>query len=186
MSAIDPRPPGAAKVRRITVMQGEALASGEADVEFSTVLGSCVATCLYDPVARIGGMNHFLLAEPPAHLAHLDFDEHYGMFLMELLINEMLKLGAVKSRLKARLYGGANMNTTLSAIGSANAAFARQFLLQEGIEKVFEDLEGHLARRVHLQPATGRVRCRETAAVAVPKQKPAARPQSDIGQVELF
>lgn len=186
MSAMDTRPPGNSAVKRVTVLQGEAIASSDPQVELSTVLGSCVATCMYDPVARIGGMNHFLLAEPPPHLGHLEFDEHYGLFLMELLINEMLKLGAAKSRLKARLYGGANMNAALARIGSANAAFARNFLQQEGIVQAFEDLEGVSARRVHFQPTTGRVRCRTTTAVAIPKQKPVVPPQSDIGQVELF
>ncbi len=186
MSAMDRRPPGKPAAKRITVLQGEAHASSAPQVELSTVLGSCVATCLFDPIARVGGMNHFLLAEPPPHLGHLEFDEHYGLFLMELLINEMLKLGAAKSRLKARLYGGANMNSGLSQIGSANAAFARRFLQQEGIVQAFEDLEGQSARRVYFQPATGRVRCSTTAQAAIPKQKPAAPPQSDIGQVELF
>lgn len=105
---------------------------------------------------------------------------------MELLINECLQLGAVKSRLKARLYGGANINAELGAIGSANAAFARQFLANEGIQKVFEDLEGSRARRRHFRPASGLVRCREVAPVAVPKDKPQVRPQSALGNVEPF
>ena len=59
-------PDGTMPPERITVMQGQALVSSEQNVEFSTVLGSCVALCLFDPDMRIGGMNHFLLAEPPA------------------------------------------------------------------------------------------------------------------------
>ncbi|MEM1195964.1 MAG: chemotaxis protein CheD [Pseudomonadota bacterium] len=172
--------------KRITVIQGQAHSSEDANVEFNTVLGSCVATCLFDPVARIGGMNHFLLAEPPKSARSATFDSNYGLYLMELLVNQMLQLGAIKSRLKGRLYGGANINADLGAIGSANAAFAREFLASEGIEKVFEDLEGSRARRIQFRPASGLVRCREVAPVAAPKDKPLVRPQSALGNVELF
>lgn len=175
-----------ARVDRITVLQGEARASADPAVEFSTVLGSCVATCLYDPIARIGGMNHFLLAEPPSHRDRGEFDVHYGLYLMELLVNEMIGLGAKKSRLKARLYGGANIRDGLAPIGSANAAFARKFLHEENIVLAFEDLDGRHARRVHFMPASGRVRCRAAIGEPVPTQKPQGRPQSASGDVELF
>ncbi|MFB0613066.1 chemotaxis protein CheD [Aurantiacibacter poecillastricola] len=185
MAALDP-PPSHSAPDRVTVMQGEARASAEPTVEFSTVLGSCVAMCLFDPSARVGGMNHFLLAEPPTHRSREQFDEHYGLFLMELLVNEMLALGASKSRLKARLYGGANIHRGLSPIGTANADFARRFVVQEGIELTQADLGGNQARRVHFLPASGRVRCRLTAAQATPTQQPLRRPQSALGDVELF
>lgn len=173
-------------VKRITILQGEARASDDPAVEFSTILGSCVATCLFDPVAKIGGMNHFLLAEPPSGRDREAFDEHYGLFLMELLVNEMLGLGARKSRMKARLYGGANMRDTLAPIGTANAAFARRFLALEGLSLAHEELEGRSARRVNFQPVTGRVRCRSSGTAEPIKQKPLARPQSASGDVELF
>ncbi|MEE4155294.1 MAG: chemotaxis protein CheD [Erythrobacter sp.] len=177
------RPSG---IVQVAVLQGEAHASADPTVELGTVLGSCVATCLYDPAARIGGMNHFLLAEPPDSHDACAFDANYGLFLMELLINKMLQLGALKRRLKGRLYGGANINPDLGAIGSTNAAFAREFLRREGIEQVFEDLEGSAARRIHFRPASGLVKCREVAPVAAPKDKPLSRPQSALGTVELF
>lgn len=173
-------------VVRVTIVQGEAKASADPRVEMSTILGSCVATCMFDPVARVGGLNHFLLAEPPAHMRNQKFDSDYGLYLMELLINEMLALGAIKSRMRARLYGGANLNPDLAPIGTANALFARQFLDREGIPKVFEDLEGTLARRIQFRPATGLVRARSVAADTAPTQKPLARPQSALGAVELF
>lgn len=171
---------------RLTIVQGQARASGDRRIEMSTILGSCVATCLFDPVAQIGGMNHFLLAEPPSHARSQTFDSDYGLYLMELLINEMLGLGAIKSRMRARLYGGANLNPDLSPIGSVNAAFARQFLDREGIPKVFEDLEGTQARRIQLRPATGLVRARLVPAETAPTQKPVGRPQFALGTVELF
>ncbi|MEN7538309.1 chemotaxis protein CheD [Aurantiacibacter flavus] len=177
---------GGAGLDRLTVMQGEAHASADPKVEMSTVLGSCVATCLFDPLARIGGMNHFLLAEPPSNRSRESFDEHYGLFLMELLINKMLGLGAIKSRLKARVYGGANLNPAMRPIGTANAEFARKFLENEGIPVGFEDLGGRAARRVHFMPASGMVRCRTAPTESVPMDKPLVRPQSASGDVELF
>ena len=171
---------------RVTIVQGEAKASTDPRVEMSTILGSCVATCLFDPVARVGGMNHFLLAEPPAYARTNTFDSDYGLYLMELLINEMLGMGARKNRMRARLYGGANLNPDLSPIGTANAAFARQFLDREGIPKVFEDLEGTQARRIQFRPASGQVRARLVPSETAPTEKPLGRPQSALGTVELF
>ena len=72
MSALPSLPAGDLSAPiRITILQGEAKASTDPRVEMGTILGSCVATCLFDPVARVGGMNHFLLAEPPASQASL-------------------------------------------------------------------------------------------------------------------
>ncbi len=176
----------APEIVRMTIVQGEAKASTDPRVEMSTILGSCVATCLFDPIARVGGMNHFLLAEPPAHVRNQAFDSDYGLFLMELLVNEMLALGAHKSRMRARLYGGANLNPDLSPIGTANAAFARQFLERENIPKVFEDLEGTQARRIQFRPASGQVRARLVPSEVAPTEKPLGRPQSALGTVELF
>lgn len=171
-------------VTRLTVMQGQARVSAGPRVEFSTVLGSCVATCLYDPEEQVGGMNHFLLAEPPAG-GH-EVDEHFGVYLMEMLINEMLANGAAKSRLRAHLYGGANLYLGMAAIGTANAAFARTFLARERITLVREDLGGNAARRVDFRPASGMVRCRTVPNTQAPPERPSARPVVAHGDVELF
>lgn len=186
MSALDTSLPGSQAVKRINVMQGEAKASDDAQIELTTVLGSCVATCLFDPVARVGGMNHFLLAEPVRQTDDMEFDEHYGLFLMELLVNEVVKIGALKRRLKARLYCGANINSALLMIGTSNANFAREFLRREGIEKSFEDLEGRHARRVHFRPSSGLVRCRQAIGDDNTTQKRVQPQKSAIGDVELF
>ncbi|ODS99894.1 MAG: hypothetical protein ABS49_07120 [Erythrobacter sp. SCN 62-14] len=190
MTAHPPYDSAANASPRLTIMQGEARASADPALTMTTILGSCVATCLYDPIARVGGMNHFLLAEPPDPARARAFDSDYGLFLMELLVNEMLKLGAVKSRMKARLYGGANMNRDLAPIGSGNAAFARAFLAAEGIAKVYEDMEGHQARRVEFRPASGLVRARmvhsDEPTAPIPTHKPRVPAQSGFGAVELF
>jgi len=174
-------------ITRITVLQGQFKVSAGPRVEFSTVLGSCVATCLYDPEVELGGMNHFLLSEPPASHNPGEVDVHYGVYLMEMLINEMLSYGARKERLRAHLYGGANIRAGMQEIGTANAAFARNFLVNERIELVREDLGGSNARRVDFRPASGKVRCRTVAPSDAPEAKvqPVLRP-APRGEVELF
>lgn len=176
-------------MQRVQVLQGQALASVDPNTELSTVLGSCVATCLYDPFARVGGMNHFLLPEPPASHDRAKVDVHYGTYLMEILINEMLARGAIKSRMRAHLYGGANLRVGMAPIGSSNAEFARSFLDNEGIPLARSDLGGTLPRRVDFRPATGQVRCRTVSGrdPALPPVQPAAEAISrNRGEVELF
>ncbi|WP_374281541.1 chemotaxis protein CheD [Novosphingobium sp.] len=173
-------------VTRITVMQGQALVSAGPRVELTTVLGSCVATCLFDPEVELGGMNHFLLAEPPAAQKAMGVDEHYGVYLMEVLINQMLAHGASKSRLRAHLYGGANLHANMARIGTANAEFARSFLQRERIPLIKEDLGGTQARRVDFRPASGQVRCRMVANDMAPEPQPIQRPAAQRGEVELF
>ncbi len=170
---------------RVTVMQGQALVSAEPRTELSTVLGSCVALCLFDPEARLGGMNHFLLAEPPASAAGT-VDEYYGTYLMELLVNQMLAHGARKPRLRAHLYGGANVNRNMARIGTANADFARGFVQREGIVLVRSDLGGSNARRIDFRPASGQVRLRVVEDRFAPPVQPSSRPDKATGDVELF
>jgi len=170
---------------RRNVLQGEFEVSRDPDVVLTTVLGSCIACCLHDPVARIGGMNHFLLASPPSSRSGLGDDaRRYGLYAMELLVNEMIKLGAVRATMRAHLYGGANMHSGMRAIGTENTRFAEEFLRADGIELVRSDTGGVQARRLDLQPATGRVRCRSVQG-DVP-QAPVARVPVTTGDVELF
>lgn len=178
--------PQTSAMRRITVLQGQVRVSDDPGVELGTVLGSCVAACLFDSIARVGGMNHFLLAEPPANHKAGDVDVHYGVYLMELLINEMLGQGALKSRIRAHLYGGANLRAGMAPIGSANAAFARSFLESEKIPLMREDLGGVCARRIDFRPATGQVRCRIVEAAQAPELRPTTRTDRTSGDVELF
>lgn len=185
MTAQSP-PPAPPNMARITVMQGQARVSDSQRVEFTTVLGSCVAMCLYDPDMRIGGMNHFLLSEPPASAARDRIDEHYGIYLMEVLINEMLAHGAAKSRLRAHLYGGANLHVGMTRIGSMNADFARRFIERERIPLARFDLGGSHARRVDFRPASGQVRCRIVENTLAPETLPSTRPERSTGDVELF
>lgn len=173
---------------RITVMQGAVEVTKDDDVMLTTVLGSCVAACLYDPIAKVGGMNHFLLAEPVRReaSAQAPFDEHFGLYLMELLINKMMQAGAAKARMKAHIYGGANINRQMRAIGSVNAAFAERFLNAERISISHRDVGGDCARRVDFLAALGKARCRHVVQSAAPPPTPVlSRPQG-TGDVEFF
>lgn len=172
--------------RRVPVLQGEVKVSADPNVEFSTILGSCVASCLFDPEAGVGGINHFLLAQPPAHHAQDQIDIHYGVYLMEMLINQMLACGARKDRLLAHLYGGANLRKGMQAIGTANAEFARAFLQRERIALQRADLGGRHARRLEFRPAAGQVRCRMVSGSDAPVEIPVSRPTRATGDVELF
>lgn len=170
-------------MRRVSIIQGEHRVLGEPDVMLTTVLGSCVAVCLHDSVARVGGMNHFLLGEPTAG-SDLQPEEmqRYGVHAMELLINAMLKAGAVRERLCGQLYGGANIIAGLGSIGSSNAEFARRFMQTEGLQVRHCDLGGTSARKVEFLPFDGRVRAIKVNA-APPEQRPQ---QIATNDVELF
>lgn len=139
------------------ITQGQRLVSDDPNVAISTLLGSCVACCLWDPLVQAGGMNHMLIAgrvtgETQAALA--------GVNELELLINDLLKLGAMRNRLKAKVFGGAQMVSGLSDIGAANAAFTLEFLARENIECQAQSLGGDSARNLVFWPCTGAVRQR--------------------------
>lgn len=170
---------------RHNVMQGEYEVSGDPTLVLTTILGSCIACCLFDPAAQIGGMNHFLLAAPPNARQGLGDDaKRYGLYAMELLVNQMIKQGAARATMRAHLYGGANLLSGMRAIGTENARFAEGFLKADGIRLVRSDTGGVQARRLDLQPATGRVRCRSVQG-ELPKVQ-AARVPVATGDVELF
>jgi chemotaxis protein CheD len=125
------------------------------DTIISTLLGSCVAACLYDPVNHVAGMNHFLLAgnlnNPNSY--YLSDAGRYGINAMELLINDMMKLGADKRRLKAKSFGGAHVlhtvtDTPHASIPDNNVQFIKEFLETENIQLVSQDLGGNAGRKI--------------------------------------
>lgn len=139
--------------RSMHVVQGEFRVIRDPRVVLTTILGSCVATCVWDDVACVGGMNHFLLpGDDGASSDHVK----YGVNAMELLINGLLKEGAARSRLRAKLFGGAHVVQSLGDIGAKNAAFAQKFLGLECIPCVGQSLGGERARRIRFWPTTGR------------------------------
>jgi len=138
--------------RDVLLLQGEFGVSDDPNVVFSTLLGSCVATCIHDPVARVGGMNHFLLAVDPKSGTS---SERFGLYAMEVLINGLLQLGARKSRLEAKLFGGATLEVRMRHIGLDNARFALSFLAHEGLPCRAHSLGGRQGRRLRYFPTTG-------------------------------
>lgn len=145
----------AVREKLVTLVQGEFLISHDPAVVFSTVLGSCVSVCLYDATKGVGGMNHFLL---PGSKDSSDQSVKYGVNAMELLINGLLKDGADRSCLKAKLFGASSISQNLRDIGGSNGAFALAFLEDERIEVVASSLGGTQARRVKFHPTTGHAR----------------------------
>jgi len=141
----------------VTIMPGEFYVSNS-DVTLHTLLGSCVAACLYDPVNKVIGMNHFMLSNRryARHMpVFLSEAGRYGMNAMELLINEMLKIGANKANLRAKVFGGGSIYLTSEAkdnfffVGEVNSRFIREFLKTDGIPLMAEDLGGDNARIIH-------------------------------------
>lgn len=171
--------------RRLHLIQGEAKWGAGEDLVLTTLLGSCVAACMRDPQAGVGGMNHFLLpghAEGSAQAR----SESYGLYLMELLINGLLKLGARRERLEVKLFGGARTVSGLSDIGAKNAKFAKDFLQMEGIIHSGGDLGGDKGRRIEYWPHSGRARqifLDKSAALPPP---PPTRARQSVGDLELF
>lgn len=138
-----------------TVVQGQFDTSDDPNVCLSTILGSCVSICLFDTTIAVGGMNHFLL---PGELNSDSQDQKYGVNAMELLINKLLVMGAGRSNLQAKVFGGANMNESLRDIGKLNGEFAFSFLELESIPILSSSLGGNNARRLRFWPTTGAVK----------------------------
>ncbi|HVK51808.1 MAG TPA: chemoreceptor glutamine deamidase CheD [Pseudoxanthomonas sp.] len=126
------------------------------DTALVTLLGSCVCACIRDPLLKVGGMNHFLL--PDGNVGD-GAPARYGSFAMELLINDLLKRGAARNRLEAKVFGGANVlkGFTSNPVGTRNAEFVLAYLQAERIPVLAEDLRGIHPRKVWFFPATGRV-----------------------------
>lgn len=170
--------------QRINIVQGEYHVSGENNLAITTLLGSCVAACINDPIARVGGMNHFLL---PGEDTSSPMVERHGVHLMELLINGLLKLGAARGRLEAKLFGGARtMSAVLGDYGAANAKFAQEFLRREGIAVTGGSLGGETGRRIQFWPTTGRVRQKLVVAAEEPQRLAPISMPSSSGELELF
>ena len=143
------------------VAQGTMMVSDQKDFVLSTALGSCISACIRDPLAGIGGMNHFLLPVGKAEQASGGGDGmalRYGNYAMDLLINEIMKRGGSKDRLEIKLFGGGNVVKGISGVGHKNADFIEQYIESEGLKAVSKDLRGFAARRVQYFPVSGRAR----------------------------
>jgi chemotaxis protein CheD len=142
----------------VKVLPGEFFVTKKSDEVLLTVLGSCVAACIRDPIASVGGMNHFML---PQHKSGSWGDElrstRFGNFAMEKLINELIKAGCARDRLEIKVFGGGNVTDTSNAVGTDNSEFVLRYLDAERLRCVAQDLGGTLPRRIEYYPMTGRV-----------------------------
>ena len=134
----------------VNINIGDYYASKEPEI-IRTVLGSCVAVCLFDPVNQIGGMNHILLPGKP-DLKHFDASARYGINAMELLINNILNLGGKKRFLTAKAFGGGHVLPAISrenGVGERNSKFVAEFLHNEGIKIAKHDFGGQDSRKIY-------------------------------------
>ena len=183
------------KVNVVQVFQGDFFVSTKPGEMLATVLGSCVASCIRDPVAQVGGMNHFLLPDKGGdNNPDLPFSAslRYGSYSMEQLINGVLAAGGRRERLEVKIFGGANVLAGLRGIGHQNADFVERYLKAEGFKVVAADLRGNLPRKVQYFPSTGVVRLKhiEDASAKTVFQRETTKKitavQTQTGSVELF
>lgn len=148
--------------KAVKILPGEYFATSE-DTLIVTVLGSCVSACIRDPITKIAGMNHFLLPANNDTETFVSDSARYGVYAMEILINHMLKLGAARNRLEAKIFGGANVlkGFSVNTVGEQNAAFVKEFLEAEQIRISATDLLGVYPRKLYLFPDTGEVKVRK-------------------------
>ena len=173
----------------VKILPGEYFVDNE-DILVMTTLGSCIAACLWDRHAQIGGMNHFMLPDGAGDSGR------YGSFAMELLINEMMKRGAVKSRMEAKIFGGgaviAGMNTI--NVGERNTNFVIDYLKTERIPIVSKDVMDVYPRKVCFLPHSGKAMVKRLAPTntdaLVQQDRAAAQKAQPVvatgGSVDLF
>lgn len=163
-----PRQPGEAsfffhdqhfKFNAAKVLPGEYYVSNE-DVVIMTVLGSCIAACIWDSRLRIGGMNHFMLPEGGA-----DTSGRYGSYAMELLINQLVKMGSSREYMQAKVFGGGAVISgfTTMNVGERNTKFVMDYLATERIPVVSKDVLDIYPRKVVFFPVTGKAMVKRLA-----------------------
>ena len=177
----------------VKLLPGEYFAT-DRDVVLVTVLGSCVAACIRDRATGIGGMNHFMLPRDDAY-EPVSRSARYGAYAMELLINQLLRMGARRATLEAKIFGGGAVIPGLTAlnVGQSNVEFVKEYLGNERIEVVGQDLNGSEPRKVYYFPRSGRVLVRKLHRVhnatlfdRETEYRSRLQQSSVAGEVELF
>ncbi|THB68977.1 MAG: chemoreceptor glutamine deamidase CheD [Gammaproteobacteria bacterium] len=162
-----------------------------------TVLGSCISACIWDEVAGVGGMNHFMLPDGDDSGAWRSSSNsapaRYGNIAMERLVNDILKNGGKKERLKVKIFGGGQMLKMMTDIGQRNILFVEDYIRTEGLNKVGEDVGNVYPRKVMFFPKSGRVRLKRLQSVesgSVARRESdylkRVKKEPDTGSVELF
>ena len=166
------------------------------DMLIVTVLGSCVSACIRDRVTGLGGMNHFMLPDGGADAnSPVSASARYGTYAMEILINSLLKSGARRDNLEAKVFGGGAVLKGFTAmnVGERNAAFVQTFLRNERIRVVAEDLNDVYPRKVYFFPRSGKVLVKklmqshnDTLAKREIEYASRLKKQPVAGEIELF
>lgn len=183
------------KSAAVKVLPGEYYATKD-DLMITTLLGSCIAVCLYDSKAKVGGMNHFLLPDGGDSGDLLSSSGRYGVYAMELLINRIVKLGGTRKHLRAKVFGGGNVikSMTHSKVGDQNVSFVMGFLKNEGIPIDAKDVLDIYPRKVNFFPFTGRVMMKklmnhydhELIDKEIKLRKVVTEHKAESGDVDLF
>jgi len=145
------------------ILPGEIYVSIASDEFITTVLGSCISACIWDAENKVGGMNHFMLPLKSGVTIYDDVSiidglpTRYGNFAMEHLINEMLKRGAIRRNLKVKIFGGGAIFGTKSDVGGKNIEFVKNYLYQENMKLISEDVGKQTPRKILFEPISGRV-----------------------------
>ncbi len=148
-------------IEAVKILPGEYFVTPR-DMLIVTVLGSCVSVCMRDASSGIGGMNHFMLPGDTGAANIVSGSARYGTYAMEILINHLLKLGASRKRLEAKVFGGGGVLQSMNNnVGEKNAEFVLAYLKTEGIPVVAKDLLDIYPRKVYFFPAEGRVLVRK-------------------------
>ncbi|MDH5709116.1 MAG: chemoreceptor glutamine deamidase CheD [Hylemonella sp.] len=142
------------RVDAVKVLPGEYFVASSEDLMIVTVLGSCIAACIWDSKVRVGGMNHFMLPDGEGS----DSSGRYGSYAMELLINEMVKLGARRETMQAKVFGGGAVMAgfTTMNVGQRNTKFVLDYLATERIQVVSQDVLDIHPRKVCFFPVSGK------------------------------
>lgn len=135
----------------------------ETERPLSTLLGSCVAVCLFDPIARMGGINHFMLPEMRRNHSASPDSQLSGEIAMETLLGALLQMGARRGDIRAKAFGGGVVSSVVGEkldVGHRNVNFAKAWLQKENIPLLTYDLLGPWSRKLLFLPSTGDVFCR--------------------------
>lgn len=160
--SIDP----AEGIMTIKVLPGEFYVTHENE-RIETVLGSCIAACVRDPIAGVGGMNHFMLPADKGSNSNSEITgaNRYGNYAMENLVNSILQKGGKRERLEFKLFGGGRIMNSMTNVGWYNIGFAFDYIYTEGFKIVSQDIGDIYPRKILYYPLTGRVRVRRLNAM---------------------
>jgi chemotaxis protein CheD len=149
-------------IAAVKLLPGEYFITSQS-MMLTTVLGSCVSACVRDTSTCLGGMNHFMLPDADPDLEGTAAAMRYGVYAMETLLHELLKAGAKRERLEAKVFGGGAVlaNMTLLNVGDRNADFVLRYLQKKQIRVAAQDLRGSLPRRINYFPGSGKVNVRK-------------------------